>query len=123
MTFHVDPNKVAAVMRTLDETIARLSAQDGFKGLLCLEMGGGARQRIHDHQSVGTGGPEATAWDVEEVREHVVATLDLGATIQTHEVVRLQPHLAQQNARTDVGVTPEQVTPQPRPGRKRLSPV
>ena len=91
MTFHVDPNKMGAVMHTLDETIARLSAQEGFKGLLCLQMGGGARQRITIISLWEPEGLEATSSDVEEVREHVIATLDLGASIQTHEVVRLLP--------------------------------
>jgi hypothetical protein len=90
MAFHVDPEKLPAVLRSLDETIAELTTHDGFKGLLCLEMGGGARQRITIVSLWEQGGLEATSEAIQVVREHVAATIDLGVTVQTHEVLRLQ---------------------------------
>jgi hypothetical protein len=89
MTFHVDPGKMPAVLTTLDETIARLSAEDGFKGVVCLELSGGARQRLTVISLWEPEGLEATSSEVEEVREHVADTLDLGVAVQVHEVIRL----------------------------------
>jgi hypothetical protein len=89
MAFHVDPEKLPAVLRSLDETIAELSTHDGFKGLLCLEMGGGARQRITVVSLWEQGGVEATSEAIQVVREQVAASIDLGVTVQTHEVLRL----------------------------------
>ena len=91
MAFHVDAEKLPAVLRSLDETIAELTTHDGFRGLLCLEMGGGAHQRITVVSLWEEGGLEATSEAIQGVRELVAATIDLGVTVQTHDVLRFLP--------------------------------